>query len=62
MTRLREIRTKRLMTQRELAEKAGVTHSTVSRIETGWQQNPSFRTVKRLATALGVRPEELTGK
>lgn len=48
------------MTQQELADLAGVSRSTVSRLERGegdWK--PS--TLDRLATALQVTPEELMG-
>ncbi len=46
------------MTQRELAEKSGVGVATIARIEKTKHQ-PTFRTIKRLAVALGVDPSEL---
>lgn len=57
---LRFHRQSRRLTQGDLAELAGVSRSTVSRLERGegdWK--PS--TVGRLARALRVRPEELSG-
>ncbi|SRR6266545_5436082 len=42
------------LTQRELAERMGTSHSAISRIESG-QHPTSLRTIKRLAEALGLR-------
>lgn len=55
---LKEIREAQFMTQRELAEKSGVGVATIARIEKSKHQ-PAFRTIKRLAAALGVDPSEL---
>lgn len=49
---LREARSRRRMTQRELAKAAGVKQSVVARIETGSRQ-PSVPTLIRLITAAG---------
>lgn len=59
MSRLREARERRLLTQEELAERTGLTQTTISRLETG-KARPRLRTVRRLAEALRVRPEQLT--
>ena len=56
--KLREARVRRLLTQEELAEKAGVSPSTIVNIERE-QTVPHFRTIRKLAAALGVEPEEL---
>ena len=58
VTRLRELREARLLTQQELAERAGVGVATIIRIETG-QVAPHFQTLRKLATALGVEAGEL---
>jgi transcriptional regulator with XRE-family HTH domain len=58
--RLREIRTQRLLTQEELAEKARVSPSTVVNIERD-NREPHFRTIRKLAKALDVDPTELLG-
>jgi DNA-binding XRE family transcriptional regulator len=53
-------RRRRGLTQRQLGELAGVAHTTVQRLETlGRGAYPS--TVAKLAAALGVEPEDLTG-
>jgi transcriptional regulator with XRE-family HTH domain len=53
--RVAEMRRQRVLTQKELADKAGLATVTVSRIETGGDEaNPRPGTVRRLAAALGV--------
>jgi ribosome-binding protein aMBF1 (putative translation factor) len=42
------------LTQRELAERMGTSHSAISRIESG-RHKTSTETLRRLAAALGVR-------
>jgi transcriptional regulator with XRE-family HTH domain len=58
LTRLRAVRERQALNQRELAEKAGLTASTLSRIEAGVQE-PYSSTVRKLARALGVKPADL---
>ncbi len=58
---LRQARTRRLLTQDELAEKAGVSQSTVANIERD-NAEPQFRTIRKLAKALDVEPTELLGE
>ena len=48
-----QLRDKNDMSQRKLAEKAGLTNSTISRIEAG-QVKPDLVTLEKLANALGV--------
>ncbi len=57
-SRLREARLRRMLTQQELAERAGTTEATVNRLENGLQR-PRISTVRKLAEVLGVAPEEL---
>lgn len=56
--RLRRARKNRKVTQVELAQRTGVAHSTVVRIERG-QAKPRIETVWALAEALGVDPKWL---
>lgn len=51
--RIRALRAERALQQRQLAEKAGLTPSMVSQIESG-RLSPSLNTVGKLAAALGV--------
>ena len=59
--KLKAARTRRLLTQEELAAKAGVSAATVVNIERD-NQEPQFRTIRRLAEALDVDPTTLLGE
>ena len=56
--RLRELREARFLSQQDLATKAGIARTTVTRLETA-QRQPTWQTLQRLAAALGVEPGEL---
>jgi len=56
---LAALRELRMWTQVRLAEEAGVSPTTVSGIENGRISRPHFGTVRKLAVALGVEPEDL---
>ncbi len=60
-SKLKEVRIRRLLTQEELAEKAGLSPSTVVNIERD-QVEPQFRTIRKLAEALNVDPISLLGE
>ena len=54
-TRLKQLRERHILTQKELGERAGVPVVTISRIETAWRGfRPYPSTVRKLADALGV--------
>ncbi|MFC1941023.1 helix-turn-helix domain-containing protein [Chloroflexota bacterium] len=55
---VRRLRELRALSQRELAALANLSPTTINRIETG-QRSPMPKTVRKLAEALGVTPEEL---
>ena len=59
MQRLRELRRERALALRELEELSDVSLNTIWRIEAG-RQGAHPRTIRKLATALGVDPAELT--
>jgi transcriptional regulator with XRE-family HTH domain len=58
MVRLRELRRRRVLTLEELAEKAGVGRNTIWRLEHG-VMGAQPRTIRKLAKALDVEPEDL---
>src|SRR5215217_2344944 len=55
---LAALREWRMWTQVRLAEEAGISPTTVSGIENGRISRPRFGTLRKLARALGVDPEE----
>jgi transcriptional regulator with XRE-family HTH domain len=54
-------RVRALLTQQELAERAGIGLTTLNRIENDHAE-PHFRTIRKLAKALGVDPAILIPK
>ena len=58
MLTLKEARARRLLTVRDLAERAGVAPSTVYLAETG-RSVPRFAVIRKLCDALGVEPAEV---
>jgi transcriptional regulator with XRE-family HTH domain len=59
--RLKELRDLRGLSQEALAQKARLNKQTIYRLENG-RQPPRQKTIQRLAPALGVEPEVLTGE
>lgn len=55
---LKRIRVSKALTQVEVAERAGISPSTVVLVERN-QSEPHMSTVRKLAKALGVEPSEL---
>jgi transcriptional regulator with XRE-family HTH domain len=53
------LREEKTLTQVELAEKANISPSTLSQIESGRVPHPHVGTVRKIARALGVEPAEL---
>ncbi len=53
------VRRAMLWTQGRLAEESGVSPTTVSGIESGKISRPHFGTIRKVAGALGVEPEDL---
>lgn len=47
------------LTQLQLAKKAGVDNSMISRLEDGSRKRPSYVAMVRIARALNVAPDEL---
>ncbi len=56
--KLRELRQRRVLTLQELEELSGVSYNTIWRLENG-RTGAQPRTIRKLARALGVEPEEL---
>jgi transcriptional regulator with XRE-family HTH domain len=58
MPNLIAARRRALITQEELSRLTGLDRVTISRLERG-HHKPQFRTMKKIATALGLEPHEL---
>jgi len=58
--RLKNLRIRRALTQRELAERAGLSTNALNRLELG-KAEPHMSTLRKLAQALDVDPTELIG-
>jgi transcriptional regulator with XRE-family HTH domain len=56
--RLRQFRNERGLSQRSLAEKAGISREYLARLETG-RQDPTLSTLEKLADALRVKVARL---
>ena len=58
---VKRVRERKLLTQEELASRAGIGLTTLNRIEND-RAEPHFRTIRKLAKALSVDPAELLPK
>ena len=56
--RLQELRERQGLTQRDLADKSGVSREYIARLETA-RQDPTLSTLETLAKALGVKVSRL---
>lgn len=52
-----ELRRQQNLTQKELAERMGTSQPAIARVESGNYRNVSLAFIRRLADALGARPE-----
>ena len=59
---IKELRKKHKISQEELARKAGITYSTLIKIESGANDNPTIKTIKKIADTLEVSLDELVGR
>lgn len=59
---IKELRKKHKISQEELARKAGITYSTLIKIESGANDNPTIKTIKKIADTLDVSLDELVGR
>ncbi len=58
MVKLKRLREDRVLSQRELAREAGLTHTTVWRLENGFREAHP-RTIRKIAEVLDVQPKDL---
>ena len=56
---IKTFRKQRGLSQEQLARKAGVTYSTLIKLESGSNKNPTVKTLQQIAQALGVTLDDL---
>jgi transcriptional regulator with XRE-family HTH domain len=59
---IKKYRKKKGLSQDKLAKLADVTHTTLVKLESGANNNPTVKTLNRLANSLGVSLDELAGR
>ena len=59
---IKELRKQHHLSQEEFAQKAGITYSTLIKIESGLNKNPTLETLTKIADAFGVKIDELAGR
>lgn len=57
--RIRELREEQGMKQHALAKKAGLSTGYICHLEKGTRQNPSYKTLEKIATALNKDVKEI---
>ncbi|MFA5276514.1 MAG: helix-turn-helix transcriptional regulator [Candidatus Omnitrophota bacterium] len=60
--RLKELRKKSNWSQQKLADKAGVSYNTITKIEQGAATMPTIQTMIKIADAFGISLDELVGR
>lgn len=59
---IKKLRKEQHLSQEELARKASITYSTLIKIESGLNKNPTLETLTKIAAAFEVKLDELVGK
>lgn len=59
---IKKFRKEHNLSQEQLSQKSGITYSTLSKIESGNNKNPTLETIKKIANVFGVGLDELVGK
>ncbi|MBU1007177.1 MAG: helix-turn-helix transcriptional regulator [Candidatus Omnitrophica bacterium] len=59
---IKKFRKKKGISQDRLAKLADVTHTTLVKLESGANDNPTVKTLKKIADALEISLDELVGK
>jgi len=59
---IKKLRKKHNLSQEQLAKKADITYSTLIKIESGNNTNPTLDTLQKLASVFKVKIDELVGK
>jgi len=60
--RIKELRKKSGWSQQKLAEKAGISYNTITKIEQGAATMPTIQTMIKIADAFGISLDQLVGR
>jgi len=58
---IKKLRKKHHLSQEQLAHKGGITYSTLIKIESGNNKNPTLETLTKLANVFKIKIDELVG-
>ena len=61
LSKLKEIKTQKKLTNQQISDLSGVPLSTITRIFNGQTDNPNIETVEEIAKGMGVSLEDITG-
>jgi len=61
-TNIKKLRKKCKLSQEELAKKTDITYSTILKIESGVNKNPTLETLSKIADVFKVSLDELVGR
>lgn len=56
---IKKLRKQHKLSQEQLAQKAGITYSTLIKLESGANKNPTIETVQKLTKAFGIGLDKL---
>lgn len=59
---IKKLRKKHHLSQEQLAQKAGITYSTLIKIESGNNKNPTLETLTKLANVFRIKIDDLLGR
>ena len=59
---IKKLRKQHHLSQEKLAKKAGITYSTLIKIESGQNKNPTLETLTKIASAFKIKIDELVGQ
>lgn len=59
---IKKLRKQYHLSQEQLAQKAGITYSTLIKIESGLNKNPTLETLTKIANTFRVKIDKLVGR
>ncbi len=59
---IKQLRKKHNLSQEQLAQKAGITYSTLIKIESGANKNPTLETLRKISNVFKIKIDELVGR